>query len=245
MDKAKRANPNIAEEPWYQREFLGQWVADDRRRVYNYNDFNLTSVIPAAKDIILGIDFGYNDPTAFTLCFSTGHELYYVDAKEQTEMLLQNHIEIMTTYMNEFPDIYLVCDPGGTSKALIEELRRNHDIPLIPAVKVDKLGKIASWNKDASLGIIKIIDSESNLFRKKTDNLVWRTVGGNVKMTPDDHVNDAGLYAYNFWKQNLYTPKEEEVEKLTPQQAKELKIQKYMDKLSQPPKKPLGFKRSY
>ena len=56
-------------EPWVQREFFSRWVFDTESRVFpEWHTYNTKEKIPADKitHILMGVDFGCNDPSAVT-----------------------------------------------------------------------------------------------------------------------------------------------------------------------------------
>src|SRR5713101_7339167 len=65
-------NPRIEETPLFKQHYLGQWCTDESKLVYRYlaerNDYqSLPALAKGRWRFVLGVDLGYEDPTAFSL----------------------------------------------------------------------------------------------------------------------------------------------------------------------------------
>lgn len=172
LDRYKRGNPDIEEQPWIRRRFFGEWVADNRDRVValhpklNY----ITEWEPEeGEEFVLSLDFGFSESdSAYVLSAwnpKRHNDYVYLEGWSKPEMMLADHLAALRSYQAHpvyGRNLYIQADPGGNSKALTEELRRTYDIPIHD---VDKSGKdarqliaftVAQLNMDASLGRLKI-----------------------------------------------------------------------------------------
>ena len=83
----KAASPLVVETPWFRQMYLGEWVIDLDKLVYRFNsDRNTFAELPTFHagqwHYVLGVDLGYNDPTAFALCAYHDYDktLYVLEA---------------------------------------------------------------------------------------------------------------------------------------------------------------------
>lgn len=215
INLAKMANPDVEQEPWFQREYYGKWVADNRKTIYKITpSLNYITEIDWSRYPyhILGVDWGFVDPTARVRAVANAFELVFLGAEERTEEMLSDHIRAFNQWMADLlgQNFYIVADPGGEAKSLQEELIRIHGIPIQLANKSDKFTAIESFNRDASLSRIRVYNDddpaapEESPVAKSMNSLVWlfNRMGIRSEGRPR-HINDASLYIHRFWKDNL------------------------------------------
>ena len=205
-----RKNPEIINEPWIQREYLGRWVCDNRRNVIKLSpSINYLYEWKREKGdkFILGIDFGYNDPSAYVLATENADRhpwLIYLSAEFKKEMLLRDHVDTIRKYQKQYPGIRIVGDTGGSSRALVEELRKTHAIPIEAAEKQEKRTHVERLNSEATMGIIKIFNIEDPSSPQDSEIAKqWNSLMRIPNAKKEDgweegrprHVHDAALYA--------------------------------------------------
>ncbi len=204
----RTANPNIDNEPWFMREQRGIWVTDTRNNVIKLSpELNhLTSFTPSAEDVYyLGIDFGFNDPSAYVLAVVPAGKPYfvYLEGWEKTQMYLHDHVEAIKGYISRYPGITIVGDPGGVNKTLIEELINVYGLPMERAEKKEKRHFVEQTNSEASLGIIKIYNQadpahpELSPIARQWQKLVRIRNPRTGEWTEGEprHMHDAAIYA--------------------------------------------------
>lgn len=257
LNRAKEANPHIEHEPWAQREFLGKWVADNRKNIYHINPaMNYITELPLKLDEypyhFIGIDFGYVDPTSRVHAVATPYELIYIHAEEETEEMLKDHVNHLQPIYNNRPSTIFIADPGGASKALTEELIQTYNIPIVTAIKQEKFLRIEAWNKDSSMGLIKVFNRDEpsnpagNRLAVDASNLVWRInpkTGAKEEGKQPKHITDASLYIFNYWKKYCFRHKPAPQPKLTPHEYELRKMEKYVQSNRRKPPKRLGFQQ--
>lgn len=211
INRLNRANPQIEQEPWFQREYLSIWKPDTRNRVVkispHLNYMHEWTRQPEDR-FVLGIDFGFPDYSAYVL-LTWNPERYpffvYIDGWAQKSMEIHEHVTAIREYMLNYPGIRIVGDPswfGGkdspSTEALVTELNQIHGLPVEPADKKDKRFHVERMNSEASCGWLKIFNSadpscpEDSPMAKQWNNLVRHKDGS--EGTPR-HLHDAGLYA--------------------------------------------------
>lgn len=198
----KDISSDVVNEAWFQREFYGRWVADNRKNVIQLDSRNYTTTWKPTPQTqyILGIDFGYVDPNAFVIAAyePLSPVITYLEAYEQTEMLLHETAEKIQSYMGKYPRLRIVADPGGNSKALWEEFRRTYGLPLEVAKKPEKRAHTERLNSEARRGLIKIYHPthpEAHPLSKQWNQLTWVETSHGKEEGHPRHIHDAALYA--------------------------------------------------
>jgi len=139
----KAASPLVVETPWFRQMYLGEWVIDLDKLVYRFNpDRNTFAELPTfhagAWHYLLGVDLGYNDPTAFALCAYHDYDktLYVLEAEKHPRLDVTSVAHRIRGFQARYELDSIVID--GASKQAVEEMRRRHDLPLRAS---DKTGK--------------------------------------------------------------------------------------------------------
>ena len=139
----KAARPLVVETPWFRQMYLGEWVIDSDKLVYRFNsDRNTFVELPTFHagewHYVLGVDLGYNDPTAFALCAYHDYDktLYVLEAEKHPRLDVTSVAERIRGYQARYELDSIIID--GANKQAVEEMRRRHELPLRAA---DKTGK--------------------------------------------------------------------------------------------------------
>lgn len=194
--------------PQYLREYRGKWVQDPDSRVYKDSDLNyVDSPLPSDQEweYVLGVDLGYNDPSAFCVvcyCEHTG-EIRVVESFQEPELTVTEIAVAIEKLRKRYSFESIVVDSGGGgSKIVLEDLKKSHSLPVQAAEKDDKVGMIEVLNTDFMTGRLTI-DSRGNKndeLKSQLRLLQWDDVQrarGKYKedrRTPN-HLCDAMLYA--------------------------------------------------
>lgn len=231
LEKLKRLNPAIENEPWIRRRFFGEWVPDNRDRVVTLRpELNyLYEWAPAPdEEFVLSIDFGFTAPSAYVLSAwnpRRHNDYVFLEGWERKSMMLADHLAACRSYMND-PVIgrrlWIQGDPGGNSKALTEELRITYNIPIHDVDKnvarhtsSGELGLglvVAQLNMDASTGRLKVYNRldpahpELNGVAQQ-----WNTLGYVVepltrkrKIGEPRHKHDAAVYCRRRMRPEIF-----------------------------------------
>lgn len=145
--------------PTYLREWCGKWVMDADSLLIRYNpeQCHFEKLPPASWEYILGIDLGYVDADALAV-------LAHADSQPATYLIEERVIEKqdLTALVQQIQEIQLrypiskmMIDEGGLGKKMAEELRRRHQIAVLPADKARKMENIAFLNDAMRTGRFK------------------------------------------------------------------------------------------
>lgn len=196
-------DPLFLQTPKFKREFLGEWVSDDTKLIYHYEESRnaLKELPPADYNYVLGVDLGFNDDTAYVLCAYNINDpnLYVLKAEKQKKQDLFDVASRMKDYMEDFKLRTIVID--GSNKQAVETFQRRHNIPLITADKTGKMEHIDLLNTDLMRGRIKIheelamplIEEMADLIYDDTDPYKRKELA-----SCPNHLCDSFLYAWRY-----------------------------------------------
>lgn len=187
--------------PRYLREFMGIWTSGEDDLCYPFErQRNVIDALP--KDgkwtYALSLDLGFNDPTAFVVWGRrTGDPNYYVlESYEQSELIpsaVAAHVERLRA---RYTFKSIVADTGGYGKAVAEEMKRRHGIPVKAAAKRDKLVYMEHTAGDIKSGRIKILRRPNEELISDLMLLGWNDDKTDVHEQARDHLPDAFLYGH-------------------------------------------------
>jgi len=230
-------NPEIVHTPAFKRMYLNLWVIDQDLQVYKIHESCMIPQLPKLQNSAkyyygLGVDLGWNDPTAFVVSAWNKYDnvLYIIAKFKKSEM---DFIET-GAYINKLKKHYgsfefIVVD--NASKQGVETMRSHSKINFIPAQKQGKRDNIEIFNSEMMAGKIKIVSdkayNQGNFEHGKEyedellnewSGLVWheelfrKDVFEELGSCPN-HLADACLYnwrhAFNHTAVALPKPKEE------------------------------------
>ena len=206
----KAANPRIEDTPLFQQHYMGRWVVDDSKLVYRYlvgrNDFDGTLPHPAGGHwhYVLGIDLGYNDPTALVVCAWHEHDrtLYVLEAGQESGLDVTAVAQRIRALEKRFEFDAMVID--NANKQAVEELRRRHDLALTPADKTGKSDFIEIMNGEFIQGHIKL-GPQARELAEQYGTLVWNERSEKREEHPGcrNDLADAATYAWRRCYQYL------------------------------------------
>lgn len=216
-------NPNVASEPWYRREYLGEWAFDEGDFVYAFDaETNLVDEPEklAAPRFILGIDLGYApDATAFSLIqwSPESPRVTEIESYKSTELHLDQIAELVRDYIKTYPNLFCVAD--FYNKQTIEELRKRYGLPLVAANKTEKSAVIDLLNSDMRAGLISIVDEACEPHLQELDQLTWTDKGLTRIENPVVHNDccDAFLMAWRQAYHFRHEPREQTPQDGTPE----------------------------
>lgn len=200
------------DDPAVQREYFGKWKRSAGRLMYRYTDENLFDDLPMKADdkawhYTLGVDLGYWDDCAFSLCSYRRHDqtFYERDSFKRPRMAIDEMATTIRKICDDFETYTVVMDTGGLGKTIAEELKNKYHLPIEPAVKTEKMAHVAMLNGDLHRGAVKIRRSSPLL--AEWDKLIL-TDDGREDPTQPNHLSDAFLYSYRDALQWLERPKQ-------------------------------------
>jgi hypothetical protein len=201
-----KRNPDMEHTPGFRRMYRNEWAIDTEARVYKYSNRNLITALPSHQDewnYVLGLDLGYNDPTAFVVCAYTDYDptLYVVETYKKSKMIISD----VASKIRELQDRYvfhtMVVD--GAAKQSVEELKQRYMLPLVNAEKSGKKDFIELLNSDLTNGHIKFLESGTSDLLLEMGELVWderaKAKGRWVEHNScSNHLCDALLYSWRY-----------------------------------------------
>lgn len=208
LDEIERLRPLYKETPQFKQWYLNQWVIETDKLVYKFNEErNLFVDIPnhqtGAWYYVLGVDLGWEDDNAFTLCGFHEHDphFYVIKSFAKPHMSFDEVANKIREFMNDEnrPPSKIIID--GANKQGVESMRIKTSIPFEYADKQGKVDFIEMMNADLIQGIIKISREERDL-RDELMSLVWRTDGDKIVFPKKEHPTlpnhraDSLLYAW-------------------------------------------------
>ena len=186
--------------PKYQREWLGRWVVDRENRVYHRFDSerNTVRALPDGEfEHILGIDFGYEDATAFVDASYTRYEpyVYFSRGVKRSHMTITDIVDEIKRRMRDRTYQRIVADCAGAGKMIAMEITKRHGIHVKSADKREKHAAIELLNSDFHEG--KALVVTPNQLTVELSELQWAPGDGRYENpSQDNHLADAALYAY-------------------------------------------------
>jgi hypothetical protein len=211
MDELRAMNPLIEETPTFRRNYLGEWVVESDNLVYRFNATrNLFTTLPAGHyTYLLGVDMGWEDPTAMVLGAYSEHDtsFYILHVWKKKHALLSEVAEVMRDYIAAYDIAHVVIDDA--SKQAVEDMRIRYQINMEAAEKSGKTDFVGIMNDDFILGNIKLCTDNTDDLIEEYSNLIWHENAlGKRAEDPrcQNHATDAALYAYRYAKHYLADP---------------------------------------
>jgi hypothetical protein len=163
----------------YRREYLGEWVRDEGALVYPYSaNLNacLKHEVPEKLQLVLSLDFGVVDATAFTVLGTAAGapDIWVLRSWSKTGLIpsaVAAHVEKL---IGEFgPGMQIVGDEGGLGKGYAEEMRVRYGIGITAAEKTKKRAFQEIVQGELRSGTIKIVASECHQLIDEMCLLQW------------------------------------------------------------------------
>lgn len=227
LDEIAANRPLYMQTPQFKQWFLNQWVIDEEKLVYRFSmERNLAKKIPllpkAGWSIVLGVDLGWEDDTAFVLTAYHVNDphLYVLKTIAKKKMSFDDVAAQIQEFMrdSEWAPQKVVID--GANKQGVESMRIRSAIPFEYADKQDKVTFIELCNSDLIQGKVKFLDvAETRPLWSEMTSLVWVTDGDKIKYPKKEHPDlpnhrcDAFLYAWRMGYHFASEPAEQKIPK--------------------------------
>jgi hypothetical protein len=213
--------------PQAAREYFGDWVPADDKRVYRYrpqlHDYDPQPDptdqrrfrqwglpdIPGEYKTVLGVDLGTRDGTAFVVWAWNVHtdDLWELYSEKRVKMVGERFpISEIAAWYHETEAKYgpfdvATADPGGLGVLVLDTLADDHQVYLEPADKAEKNDAIEVMNNDFDRGRIHII--RGSVLSDELDSDRWdlKKLDKNKKVedaTIPNDVADGGLYSHRM-----------------------------------------------
>lgn len=204
LQQALDINPQIVDDPVFIQNMLGRWSVDPALLVIKYRaSKNTLGELPKGAwpwRRIMGIDLGWDDPSAFVVCYYRDGDptLYVVEARKSSSMDL---VDVQAQIV-ELEKIHGAMDlkvVDGASKQAVETIRRRLKVNLRNAPKGEKWEHLQLMSADFQEGTVKLLPKAkplgaelSKLVRDPHSDLPKPKAG------LPDHCVDALLYAWRY-----------------------------------------------
>lgn len=207
MNELMTQNPAIVETPLWKQMYLGEWFIDTDSLVYKYKEErNRILKLPEIKgrsswNYVLGVDLGFEDATAFSLCAYNEYDpaMYVVKTYKQSKMDVTDVAEKTKEFVKDFKIHKYIVD--GANKQAVEEMKRRHGIPFESAEKTGKVDFIEIMNSEIIQGRVRVVepDDQGGLIDEWL-TLVWdeKSTKKQENAACPNHLSDATLYAWRF-----------------------------------------------
>ena len=217
QDLLKAQVPGIEHTNTWKMQWEGQWVISTDSLVYKPHPFNFISNLPTQSYIyLLSIDLGWNDASSFVIGAYSKYDkhLYILEAFKKSKMDFTDVANKIKEYQQRYTFARIIIDAANLQG--VQEIRRRHNINLIPADKKDKILNINLFNSDLDMGNILILPQASTNIKEEWDKLIYLDKINKVQEHPDceNHISDALLYLWrnsrNYQAQTLLPKLSEE-----------------------------------
>jgi hypothetical protein len=187
--------------------YLGQWAVDDTSRVYRYGPHNVSTSTPALAHYCIGVDLGWDDPTAFVVggWHPSSSTLHVVRAHKQSHMTLDEVAATIAALRDAYPRARIIVD--GANKQAVESIRARYRLPLEAADKTGKADFIRTLNTDLAMGRLTV-GPDARPLLEEWDALAWdRHARVPTELhTCANHLADAALYMWRHARAYTATP---------------------------------------
>lgn len=186
--------------PKFRREFLGQWCADSESlmiRPFTVG-YPSTPYHPDTWHTVMGIDFGFNDQTAFSIIGwrKDAPTAYVLETFGESGLSVSGIAAILQRLKSKYNPRKIVGDPAGASKIIIEEFSEKYHIFIDTAQKSNKAHYIEILNDALINQELILVGNTTEELQKEMKSVVWndnRTA--ELEGIKCDHL-DATLYAF-------------------------------------------------
>jgi hypothetical protein len=161
--------------PKFRREYLGEWCTDDESLMIR--PFILD--VPPKYDVntwrsCIGVDFGFNDETAFTVIGWQQHNpiAYVLESIGKPGMSVSDIGNELHRLKETYKPVRIVGDPAGASKILMEEYLMKYKIVMTAAQKTNKAHYIEIMNDALVNGLLRLHPDTKEL-QREMKTVVW------------------------------------------------------------------------
>lgn len=186
--------------PVYQREYLGLWTVDAKRRVYPFDPArNVVDDWPVGRDwtFVLSHDYGTVASTAWVILGypKYGDLVVVFEAFKYAGLAPSEAADISKYLIDKWRPGRVIGDLGGLGKGYAAELVKRHNIAVQPADKTVKRATIEFQADAMRLGKILSLRANKEL-HAEWHTLQWDERREDFAEGQDDHISEAVLYGW-------------------------------------------------
>ena len=222
-----KSHPGIDKTDSWRREWNAEWVILTTSLIYRFSKANILgreecvevdTRAPIARPTqafldgavyVLGLDLGYNDPTAWVVCaYNTrfSNKLYVIESEQRSGMLIADVHAQLGALEARYGFTYMVGD--SSSLQVFESLRQTYGWNIEPAKRQGKLSHQLMVNSDLQTRTVVVMPGNEELVGQLS-TCRWEPKAleeGKYVEDPKDanHLSDAFLYAHTFSRSLWY-----------------------------------------
>lgn len=220
-------HPGIERTDSWRREWNAEWVILTTSLIYRFGKCNMlgnaacldlathapivtpTEQFLAGAVYVLGLDLGYNDPTAWVVCaYNTAfsNKLYVIESEQRAGMLIADVHAQLEALERRYGFTYMVGD--SSSLQVFESLRQQYGHNIEKANRQGKLSHQLMVNSDLETRVVAVMPGNDDLVGQLS-TCRWEPKAleeGKYVEDPKDanHLADAFLYAHTFSRSLWY-----------------------------------------
>lgn len=198
LEKVRRQFGYSEDDPTYQREWLGRWVADLALRVYRIDAANLIDAPGRYDYTVMALDLGATDESAISVLgwAANSRELHCLHDEADSDLDLTDVAERVRALQEQYRPLVTMVD--GAAKQSVLELTNRHGIALEATPKAPgyKPKAIAQLNADFRRGLVKVPRSFEVVGQMRALQWAQKAVGVRENQGQPNDRCDAFLYAY-------------------------------------------------
>ena len=215
IDRILKTNPKAKDASWFKTHYLNEWCTDDDLMIIKMNDHNFVDELPKGEwRYVLGVDLGYNDDTAFSVCaFSpNSRHCYIVETYKSPEFDFTDTARAITSFQSKYPFYKIIID--GANKQGVQELRNRFGLPLDIAEKQDKAIFLRILRDELIQGYVYLIKDKTNELQTEWHQLQWKDLDKDKEdYRCQNHLSDATLYAWRELYHYTYREPDREIDR--------------------------------
>jgi hypothetical protein len=231
LKAAKRLKEYGPKDPYYLREYCGEFVDDDSAFVYALQPDNFVNALPALAPgdswtYHMGIDWGLNASVVVLAYNKTSPVCYVVDEWKKSNCDPFEHIEKIIDLKRQWKASRIVADSARADLILGVNARHKLNIEATDN-KIDKAQHVDYFNAELRRHAVMLVRDAAPKLAKEMTELEWdhdvlreKAVRIEDKGRFENHLCDATLYCW--WQAvRAYTSKETNVKPVSKEQLRD------------------------
>lgn len=200
------ANPLVVNASWYKTHYGNEWCADDDLLIIPAKEMQFVDHIQSSDWVyVLGVDIGFNDANAFTVCAYSpkSNKTHFVESYKEAELIFSQVAAEIKKIQKKYNITKIWID--GANKQGVEEIKQRFKIPLESAEKTTKTLMLNLLKDDIVTGTVLMNNNGCGELFTEWQQLMWK----NENKEDEDprcqnHSSDSALYAWRYCKHYLY-----------------------------------------